>query len=116
MKLYVAGAMSGLPDHGYPAFHAAAAQLRAVGYDVVNPAELDGETPWDDSRDRWGECIVRDLEALNTCDGLCLLDGWEFSDGAAVEHTFAQGKGLPILRLKNWLNPWIINQYVGEGE
>lgn len=117
MKLYIAGAMSGLPDHGYPAFHAAAKELKDAGYEVVNPAELDGDTPWDDSRERWGECIVRDIAALNECDGLVLLEGWEHSDGAQVEWAFALGKQMPIGRLVAfWLNPLIMNVYIGEGE
>lgn len=38
-KIYLAGPMSGLPDLNYPAFHAAAAKLRAMGHVVLNPAE-----------------------------------------------------------------------------
>ena len=37
--IYVSGPMSGLPDLNFPAFHAAAAELRALGHTVVNPAE-----------------------------------------------------------------------------
>ncbi|MBP7610130.1 MAG: DUF4406 domain-containing protein, partial [Steroidobacteraceae bacterium] len=32
--------MSGRPDLNFPAFTAAATQLRAAGFEVVNPAEL----------------------------------------------------------------------------
>ena len=32
-RLYVAGPMTGLPDHNYPAFAEAAARLRAVSSD-----------------------------------------------------------------------------------
>ena len=38
-RIYLAGPMSGLPDFNYPAFHAAAAVLRAQGHYVENPAE-----------------------------------------------------------------------------
>ncbi|WP_457825134.1 DUF4406 domain-containing protein, partial [Staphylococcus aureus] len=34
-RIYVAGPMSGLPELNFPAFHAAAAELRAQGFDVV---------------------------------------------------------------------------------
>ena len=37
-RIYVAGPMSGLPAFNFPAFHEAAADLRACGFDVVNPA------------------------------------------------------------------------------
>ena len=38
-RIYLAGPMSGLPELNYPAFHAKAAELRAAGHHVENPAE-----------------------------------------------------------------------------
>ena len=38
-RVYIAGPMTGLPDFNYPAFNAAAAKLRALGLEVLNPAE-----------------------------------------------------------------------------
>ena len=38
--VYLSGPMTGLPDFNRPAFHAAAAALRAQGYVVINPAEV----------------------------------------------------------------------------
>jgi len=40
--IYIAGPMSGLPEFNYPAFFAAAEQLTAAGYDVLNPARPEG--------------------------------------------------------------------------
>lgn len=37
-RLYVAGPMSGLPDHNYPAFREAATRLRDLGYQWVSEA------------------------------------------------------------------------------
>ena len=45
MRVYISGPMSGLPELNFPAFHAAAASLRAKGLDVVNPAEINAEHP-----------------------------------------------------------------------
>lgn len=49
--IYLCGPMTGLPEYNYPAFHAAAAELRAQGWRVVNPAENAEPTAdptWDD--------------------------------------------------------------------
>jgi hypothetical protein len=35
--LYIAGPMTGIPDSNYPAFNQAEIELRAAGYDVLNP-------------------------------------------------------------------------------
>ena len=47
-RLYVAGPMTGKPLLNFPAFNAEADRLRALGYDVVNTAEInpDHSVPW----------------------------------------------------------------------
>ena len=37
MKIYVSGPMTGLPERNYPAVRAAAEQLEAAGFEVINP-------------------------------------------------------------------------------
>ncbi len=91
-RVYLAGPMTGQPEDGYPAFHAAAAALRARGYDVVNPAELNpvrGE-PWD-------TYLRRDLPALVTCEAVAVLPGWMVSRGAQLELIVAHELGLPVV-------------------
>lgn len=92
MAIYVAGPMTGLPELNFPAFHAAAAKLRADGHEVINPAELcpDKEMPW-------RECMKRDIAALVQCDAIYLLPGWENSKGATLEHHIADRLGLVVL-------------------
>lgn len=41
MRAYLAGPMSNIPQFNFPAFDDAAADLRARGWDIVSPAELD---------------------------------------------------------------------------
>lgn len=79
-RIYIAGPMSGLAELNFPAFHAEAAKLRALGFDVVNPAEINADPSMG-----WVECMRRDIAELVTCDAVRLLPGWENSRGAKVE-------------------------------
>lgn len=89
MRIYIAGPMTGLPQSNYPAFHAAAAQLRQQGYEVLNPAE--NEPPACGSWTGWMRLAVTQLAQ---CDGVCLLAGWKESRGAQLEYQLARGLGL----------------------
>jgi hypothetical protein len=100
MRLYIAGPMTGIPHFNIPAFDAAAAGLRALGHEVINPAEEDspevraaalasstgsledlvstGET--------WGDMLARDVKIIaDGVDGVVLLPGWQNSRGARLE-------------------------------
>lgn len=98
-RLYVAGPMSGLPDLNFPAFHAAAAKLRASGYDVVNPAEINV-----DPSAGWVECLRKDIAQLVTCDGIALLPGWEKSKGAALECHIATALQMKVIYVDYFAN------------
>jgi len=84
--------MTGLPDLNFPAFHAKASELRAKGFDVVNPAEINP-----DQHLSWQECMRTDIAALVFCDGIYLLPGWQNSEGATLEHDIALRLGLSIM-------------------
>ena len=84
-RVYISGKMTGLPDLGFPLFNAEAARLRALGFDVVNPAELNP-----DPASTWADCMRVDIAALVTCDGLALLPGHESSRGARLEFMIAE--------------------------
>lgn len=83
-RVYVCGPMTGLPEFNYPAFAAETARLRALGYDVVSPAEINpnGGT--------WKECMKKDIAQLMTCDLLVWLPGWSNSRGARIETGLAR--------------------------
>jgi hypothetical protein len=101
-KLYLAGPMSGLPQFNFPAFYAATEMLRAQGYDIVSPAELDDaedsgaamKSPDGDPNNRdavggktWGDFLARDVKLLADAGitGIIFLDGWQKSKGAKLE-------------------------------
>ena len=80
MRVYISGPMTGLPQLNFPAFHAAASELRARRYEVVNPAEINP-----DGALSWAQCMRADIKALCDCEALALLPGWERSKGAHLE-------------------------------
>lgn len=96
--LYVCGPMTGLPEFNYPAFNAAAAALRAMGYDVVNPAEncLPIEAPWADH-------LRLAIAKLVMCDAVATLPGVEHSRGAQLEIHIAKQLGMRIASAQAWL-------------
>ena len=102
MRIYIAGPMTGLPELNFPAFHAEAARLRAIGHTVLNPAEINP-----DQHMTWQECMRTDIAALVTCDAIQLLPGWMASKGATLEHHIAERLGLIIYLppLQDWTTP-----------
>jgi hypothetical protein len=117
MKFYLAGPMTGIPNFNFPAFHAAAAILRAQGHEVFNPAERDIERhngvdisfsndkgdPEQAKRD-FGFSL-RDALAEDTAyicreaDAIAMLPGWENSKGARAEHALALALGHSVIYL-----------------
>lgn len=100
MVLYLSGPMTDVADLNFPAFHEAAAQLRAHGYAVVNPAELHQSQPRN-----WTACMWTDIEAMARArvTGLAVLPGWENSRGASTEYALCRTMGLPTYPVQQWL-------------
>lgn len=89
-KVYIAGPMTGRPDFNYPAFHAAAAALRATGWEVENPAENLGQASY-------GDYLRAGVRQLIDCTAIVMLPGWRESKGAQLEHSIALALGLQIM-------------------
>ena len=85
MRVYIAGPMTGLPEYNYPAFNQVAAALRAVGYEVMNPAE--NPVP---ACGTWQGYMRMALAQLVQCQCVALLPGWTESRGALIERKLAQ--------------------------
>lgn len=94
MRVYIAGPMSGLPDHNYPAFHAAAAAWRAAGWTVANPAEHFGG----DQTRTYREYVEADVGVLKGCDAIAMLPGWGNGHSGAIweREIAAQLLGVPV--------------------
>lgn len=91
-RIYLSGPMTGVVESNFPAFNTEAKRLRLIGYDVVNPAELNPGV-----NISWEECLRRDLAELLTCDTLALLEGWQKSAGAHLEMHVAHRIGMEIV-------------------
>ncbi|MGU7784904.1 DUF4406 domain-containing protein [Burkholderia sp. PU8-34] len=96
MRIYLAGPMSGYAELNFPAFRAEASRLRGLGFEIVNPAEINPDSAAD-----WLACMRADIKQLVDCDGIALLPGWEQSRGANVEHTLARGLGLRVYQARH---------------
>lgn len=104
--IYISGPMTGMPDHNYPEFNRVAAELRAKGYQVINPAENIieeypvGYVPRDeeDRRKTWAAYLRKDIQTLaQNCNTIALLEGWRRSEGARLEVINAYLLGMKIV-------------------
>lgn len=82
-KVYIAGPMTGYPELNYPAFHDAAARFRRMGFEVVSPAELNPIT------EGYHAAMRKNILALIECSHIHMLQGWQASKGATLEHHIA---------------------------
>jgi hypothetical protein len=94
-RIYIAGPMTGKPELNFPVFHAQAARLRADGWEVVNPAEINA-----DQTAGWLPCMRADIKHLVDCDAILMLPGWEWSKGASLEHHIAERLGMKVIYLQ----------------
>jgi hypothetical protein len=97
--VYIAGPMRGVPDLNFPAFDAAAALGRSLGWTVISPAEIDRRfgvkpTEWTVAGGGNPEDIrpimERDIAAIMSLrpengDAIALLPGWPKSTGTLGE-------------------------------
>jgi hypothetical protein len=108
--------MRGIAEFNFPAFHAAAALLRAQGHFVFSPAEKDNERHGTDiSKDNptGDEDLAAQQHGFNLrealgvdlgwicaeAEAIALLPGWQLSKGARAELAAAQALGLEVIDL-----------------
>ena len=92
-RVFLSGPMTGIPEFNYPAFNQAAEQLRALGYEVENPAE-------NPEQDSWEAYMRLALIQLLQCDIVAQLPGWQDSRGARMEHDVADELGITCMPIE----------------
>lgn len=114
--LYVAGPMTGIPDHNYPEFLTVSENLRGCGYIILNPADVDAIHKAELRKitvERCGDCEVgrahtwqwymrRTVKMLCDADGIALLRGWRGSRGAMAEVNLGRALGMEVMPWQNW--------------
>jgi hypothetical protein len=113
MRVYTAGPMTHYPQFNFPAFIRLAEKLRAAGYEVVSPAELDNEADRAralaspdgspihyDSGMTHADFLARDIKIIadGGIEAIVVLPGWERSKGARWETFSGYLCGLPVYR------------------
>lgn len=90
--MYISGKMKGLD--GFQSLFAEVEKQYENTYDIINPCKARHLT------DKWENRIMYDLAVIRDCDVLYMLNNWKDSNGAQVEHYFAQGMGKEIIYQK----------------
>ena len=93
MKVYISGKISGTDlTHTRKRFSDVADKLQSLGHEVINPL-CNGLS----ETDPWEEHIAKDIINLIDCEGIYMLQGWEDSQGARIEHAVAKEIGLKVM-------------------
>lgn len=104
--IYISGPMTGLPNRNREAFMDAEAQLKAVGYNVLNPIHNE---PTDGSASR-AHYLSLDLPMIQQSLAVALLDGWERSPGVDLEVHTAMELGLVVAPVEAFVSMGIEKQ------
>lgn len=77
-------------------FFEAEKHLESKGETVLNPVKLGLMLELQDCDPSWEDYMKLDLTVLIHCDGIYMLQGWQSSKGATLEHHIAKELGLKI--------------------
>jgi hypothetical protein len=88
--MYTTGPMRGIPEYNYPAFRSLKKYLEEQDYGVLCPCDNYGG----DTSLTFAEYLAEDIKMLQKASGICLMPGWERSEGSYIEVAFARELGL----------------------
>lgn len=98
MRIYISGKITGLDikvAQNY--FDTVEEKINAAGHTAVNPMSIIPYNPnW-----KWEDYMAEDLRILLPCDAIFMLENWQDSKGARIEHAAAKEAGMQIFYSKN---------------
>ena len=96
-KIYISGAISHHElEERKAAFRATAEFCELCGFEPVNPFENVLYRRGMGEKADWRAHMKEDLKMLLDSDAICMMDGWEESKGAKLEHDVASTCGLTV--------------------
>lgn len=93
--VYVSGPISDAPDH-VKEFREAVDFLKHDGHRVLDPLSIPASKDILSERKEWVYYMKRAVKLLMGADGIYMLEGWEKSEGASLEHQLAKDLDIPI--------------------
>lgn len=93
MKIYISGKISGTDlTETRARFAAVAKAMKRIDVEPVNPLE-NGLS----EHDSWEAHMLKDIADLLQCKAIYMLQGWQDSKGARIEHYIATKIGMLIM-------------------
>lgn len=98
-RIYISGKITDTTDY-MERFRKAEEYLASRGFSPVNPARVNAMMPEDTT---YEEYMIVSFAMIETCNSIYMLDGWENSNGARLEHEKAKEKGIEIIyQIPSW--------------
>lgn len=92
-KIYISGPITGTDDY-MERFKEAEERLKAEGYEVINPAKVNGMLPESTS---YQEYMAMSFTMLPMAAGIYMMKGWQQSHGACAERNLAERLSMEII-------------------
>lgn len=97
MKIFISSKMTGLKNFGYDNFFKKEKELRALGFDVLNPADIGLKYGYDKPYQFY---IRMALKMLLQADAVLCFGDYKNSVGSLIERIVADVSGIPVYKNK----------------
>ena len=98
MKVFLSGPITGKENYNRQTFYEAERFLESCGHTVWNPIKLHPRRPDDfTALDYLHICFAM----IDRSDMVVQLDGWRHSEGACLEASYAESKGITVMEVRD---------------